>query len=529
MRTLWGPALLAFCALVPARAQDDGLPARLDLSGTWKVAPAGSVTFLERRAGARLDRYLMRVEGAEARELAASFDGRTLVAELAPPAALPAAQPRAESPARLGAIGELEGREAPSGAGAPAAPAGPASPAPSQAERATWTLETRAGTREGAAPRPDLHVFRAAEAREDLPRAFARRVPAIAEVKLVAISYLSDHGLLRDHDASWEARGDLIREPEWTPARQAPISHTLGTAVTLRLELQVGPAGAAPTRVTLKGDGPGEVDFQRELELAPGKVTVELTSSGALEKSVQELELAIDWSLSQPGLLVAPARTTTRTFVTMGTPEEAGGWGERGFTVRRMSKAVQSVGAIKSLDPHEVVTGVMKRWNEFNLEVAFRNAWELGDETRDPKTGALIGADCQTIVRYTRLLIKQAGVPGQAEFVVIYGQCTDPKKGLESLDARQHMGRPLQWHNEQFPKARDAARERWAAYLIDGAGGINNYEAALRFTHDGRKHYYPGGVPAVMDDPDQVIKVFTSMSWVDLRTGAAQDAIHRYR
>ena len=32
-----------------------------------------------------------------------------------------------------------------------------------------------------------------------------------------------------------------------------------------------------------------------------------------------------------------------------------------------------------------------------------------------------------------------------------------------------------------------------------------------------------------MDDPDQVIKVFTSMSWVDLRTGAAQDAIHRYR
>lgn len=139
MRTLWGPALLALCALVPARAQDDALPTRLDLSGTWKVAPAGRVTFALRRAGAGVDRYLMRVEGPEtpARELTASFDGRTLVAELAPPAALPAAQPRAESPARLGAIGELEGREAPPAVTAPAAPADQVPPAPPQPERAT--------------------------------------------------------------------------------------------------------------------------------------------------------------------------------------------------------------------------------------------------------------------------------------------------------------------------------------------------------------------------------------------------------
>jgi hypothetical protein len=143
-------------------------------------------------------------------------------------------------------------------------------------------------------------------------------------------------------------------------------------------------------------------------------------------------------------------------------------------------------------------------------------------------TGQLVGADCQTIVRFTRLLIKQVGVPGQADFVVVYAKCTAPTVGIESLNAANYMTKPRQLHNDHFPAAAVPARARWYAILIDGDGGRNNYEAALRFTHDGTKKYYPGGVNAVMDHPDQVIGVFTRMSWVDPAARAVVDVIHEY-
>lgn len=351
--------------------------------------------------------------------------------------------------------------------------------------------------------------------------------PGVEQIEVRAISYLTDHGLLRDNGSDWSGRGALIGEPEWTAAKQHPISHTMGQKVGVRLELLLGPADAVPGgKAKLVGDGPGDLDFEGELELKPGKAVVELTSRGALERAVKQLELAVTWSVEASPAKVAPERTATTVFVTYDRPEAAGNLFEQGITVKRMAKAIESVSLAASLDPHAIVKTVISKWDHFNLDVAYRNSWELGEERKHPGTGRLLGADCQTIVRYTRTLIKQVGVPGQPDFVVVWARCTAPKDGIESLNAVNHMGRPEQLHNDLFPF--DAARAGWAAYLIDGNGRPNNYEAALRFSHDGKQKYYPGGVNSVLDSPTQVVGVFTTMSWVD-RAGTVKDVIHRYR
>ena len=105
---------------------------------------------------------------------------------------------------------------------------------------------------------------------------------------------------------------------------------------------------------------------------------------------------------------------------------------------------------------------------------------------------------------------------------------------LESRNARNHLTKPYQKYNDHTGASkRDAARDWWVAILVDKKGGLNNYEAALRYTHK-RKRYYPGGVRSVKSDPDGVLGVFTSMSWVDVGSKAgimkgAQEHIHRYR
>lgn len=348
----------------------------------------------------------------------------------------------------------------------------------------------------------------------------------IKRVELTGLTYVSDHGVLRDYEADWGVGGSVFAEPEWTPSKQSPISHSMDTKVKVRLELKVEPADAAPTTFELRGDGPGGLDFTKTVELRGGTVTLELESTEALPRQVRALELGVTWTLPAAGVAIEPASTSNTVYVTVGAPEEVGT--SPGITLKRMKKAVEAVGALGTLEPHRIVKGIISRWSHFNLRVAYRNAWELADDKVDPATNELVGADCQTIVRYTRDVIKQVGVPGTAQYVVIYAHCKEPAKGLESENARNHMTSPRQYHNDHFPE--QASRRSWMAALVDGSGGLNNYEAALKFSEGGSEKYYPGGVNAVLSSPDEVIGVFTTMSWLDMDDGLkVMEHIHAYR
>jgi len=350
-------------------------------------------------------------------------------------------------------------------------------------------------------------------------------VPGIETVEVVGVTYVSDHGLLREYESDWGTGGSVPSEPEWTAAKQGALSHTMGQKVKVRLQLRCGPEGAAKTKVTVAGAGP--VAFSQEVELTAGEMSVELESTTALPSKVQKLDFAVTWTAG--ALPVQPASTSNVMYVTIDTPHAQGN--SPGFTTKRMAKAVELVAGTNSLEPHAIVRPIISRYNNYNLRVAYHNAWELAEDKKND-SGGLVGADCQTIVRFTRDVIQQVGVQGTADYVVIYAHCKDPSKGLESLNARNHMTRPRQMHNDEFPgEARDD-RSSWLAVLVDGDEGLNNYEAALRFEHGGKKSYYPGGVRAVFDNAEEIIGVFTTMSWVSSDTGKyviQKPHIHNYQ
>ncbi len=356
---------------------------------------------------------------------------------------------------------------------------------------------------------------------------FVEVAPPFESIAVTALAFRSDHGLLKDNDADWTDGGAPIPEPEWTPAKQHPISHTLGEKVRVRVTLTVTPEDAPPFAAMLRGDGPGDVDFRRSVRLRGGTQTVDLESVAPLPRAIRELDLSIRWRYTFRDTTEGPEIGETRTtaFLTLGRPTTPSR--RPGVTVRRMRQAVKAIAGAGSRDPHAIAKHVIGKWSRFNLDVAYWNAWELGDDKVDPETGQLIGADCQTIVRYTENVIGMAGVPGQAEFVVVWAKVKRPEKALANPVHAGHMGNPRQLHNDHFSSRSE--RRGWVAYLIDGNNRPNNYEAALRFTHGGEKLYYPGGVRAVMSHADQVLRVFGSMSWVDTLDGfEVKDAIVRY-
>ena len=73
-----------------------------------------------------------------------------------------------------------------------------------------------------------------------------------------------------------------------------------------------------------------------------------------------------------------------------------------------------------------------------------------------------------------------------------------------------------------FPESGDPMKADWPARMLDGnapKGGLKAYEASLRFRYpeSGPRavtKYYAGGV-GVRANPDEVIRVFHQMVWVD--------------
>lgn len=363
-----------------------------------------------------------------------------------------------------------------------------------------------------------------------------KKCKPIDAIRIVSVEFRSDHQLLKDHDKNWEDGGTRFKKPDWTPARSNPVSHTMDLPVELVLTFEVSPADACPEVGDIVGTGPGKLRFEKSgVSFTPGKQSLTLTSTEKLDKVIQALAFDISWSATKVSAGFTPATTATTMFVTMDTPSTPR---SPGVTLKRMRHAVAATGGAASLDPHTIVKHVISKWNEFNLDVQFDNEWELADDKTFPvghkKAGQLIGADCQTIVRHAESVIKMVGCPGKAEAIVVWAKVPSPSKGEENAFPRPNVVDPVQQHNT-FRKP-DPKRSSWVAGLVDGAGGLNKFEACLRFTHpEGSKlpnavRYYPGGVTAVMADANQVIRVFTSLSWCDVSVDppVAREVIHTY-
>jgi hypothetical protein len=347
-------------------------------------------------------------------------------------------------------------------------------------------------------------------------------IPRLTKIEIVSVTFTSDHGLLKDHTGSWSDGGSVYAEPEWTSAAQNPLSHTMDRKVKLVVKLRAEPAGESETG-KLRGEGPDGLVFEKDnVSFGGDNIVVNLESDRPLAKKVQELDFKIRWSVSGTTVDVTPGETRNTMYVTMGTPATRPA--QPGVTLKRMKQAVKSTTGANSVDPHKIIEHVMSKWGSFNLSVVHENAWELGDETRRPD-GTLVGADCQTIVRYTDNVTQMIGCPGTADFIVVWAKVPTPTTGEENPAYVPNMADPKQWYNDHRPH--DPAKARWRATLIDGDDGQNKYEACLRFSYGGTTAYYAGGV-GKKANANEVITVFKSMSWRDEDTAEIKDVIHTY-
>ncbi len=339
--------------------------------------------------------------------------------------------------------------------------------------------------------------------------------PSITSVTLVSVAFLSDHGVLKNHDDDWNDGGVVYERPHWSRTMQRPVSHTGGQKIHLRLFIAVEPDDAAGT-LEITGRVAGSTTrFHEKREITGGVSHIELSAAeekddlrGRMPAEVQCLDMKIHWLLAWTGGDCL-AETRHTVFVTLGTPATPAD--RPGITLKRMREAVRAVGGTKTTDPHSIVDKLMSQFATYNLDVDFRNAWQLAD---DLKTGA----DCQTIVRYVRQVLLMVGCPGEATFVVVWAGKDQPAKALVTRNA--HVP------NTVTPKQyRDATRQEWAT-LVDLDGRRNLFEACLEFTHGGRTYLYAGGVGR-KDNADEVLHTFFAMCWADEKdiTGI----IHRYR
>lgn len=324
---------------------------------------------------------------------------------------------------------------------------------------------------------------------------------------LSSIRFKSDHdagghGFIKDNRKNWENSGNFYGEPEWMIDKKLniisnPISHNKGETVRAELNLNVLPLAAPSAPVTLRGesDDPA-LSFAFSGSLQGGmnqKLLLDATSPlpGEIKMIPQK---QIRWIMKWNDWDREIARSSHTVFVTMDRPLNSSE-----VTYKRMAKAVEIIGALHTLVPHDIVKGIMRNWNVYNLGKIYGNDfWELADNIAD-------GAQCIDLVRFVMGLIQTVGCPGTATPLIIWAHPSAPGVPIETVygtggGMSSLGGRP------DHPD--------WFVTLLDGDFHSNNFEAALKFDHGGVLAYYPGGVNAVFSTALEVLHVFNCMAWI---------------
>src|SRR5690349_4427656 len=110
--------------------------------------------------------------------------------------------------------------------------------------------------------------------------AFALWATPITLVKVIKLSFKSDHGTMKDYDTDWQSSGAVASKPEWvfgSPSKA--VSHTKGQAISVDVELDIYPRGADVTPCSFTGTAPfGSVTFTGSIVLKGGTVSFSASS-----------------------------------------------------------------------------------------------------------------------------------------------------------------------------------------------------------------------------------------------------------
>ncbi len=337
------------------------------------------------------------------------------------------------------------------------------------------------------------------------------------KVDLVSLTFKSDHGMLKDQAADWTNSGTKFAEPEWTKAgNNFPISHTMDQSVEVELEVEASEAVSG--KLVGKANG---LEFSADVNLPEGKSKQKLTSTAKLPKKVGKFAYTLAWTLqrSSGNPLTLGSTGGHTVFATMNVPREEGRV-EDGPTVKRMERAVTWIAEANSLDPHVIVDHLFGKYGMYVLGFNYlpkalqdRLARNPAEKTALEDAGFAaymknevggawplaqyqeFGGECQAIVRLIRGNLTQAGAPGKAEPKYVNADAANPYTA-RILDYGTKCPGPDA--SKRYALS-DSPIAQGKAYDDTAGIGWNNYEAYLKFEHNGRIGWLGGGVGRLPD------------------------------
>jgi len=330
----------------------------------------------------------------------------------------------------------------------------------------------------------------------------------ISAIKLVSLTFTSDHNLLKNYTANWKDGGARFPKPEWTPGTQHPVSHNMDKQVSVEVEIEVTPADACEETGALRGAGPDGMLFeQKGVSFKPGRFKVKLTSDKKLPKKVNAFDFKIAWSIIGTSVSISPSSTTNRMFVTYDTPYNDTPY-ENGVTLKRMEWVCGKCS--EDSNGHASVKKIHDSTGSFDLSASTPSPhWKIAG-------GA--NAQCMDLATFYMLATEMLGLRS-GEVVYLYpkpGKTT--KESLSGLDNEKRAvagsapaHSPVTTHKSINPVEK--------VLLVDRSGGWNNFEACYRFTHPDttgamKTRYYAGGA-LDYDTAQQVMKsVCKESHWV---------------
>lgn len=354
----------------------------------------------------------------------------------------------------------------------------------------------------------------------------------------------SEHGLMHRDTTNLAEPGERWGEAEWRIGRSyvVPFSHDGGKDALVKGRLKLKVAGVKPgSLIRIRGlshepgfNVAGEVELPGEEEVAgeaaktakvrfvgePVTVVAEVKASEGLGAKVRRVSKPISWfaEVREPGE-AKPSKHDLGTtaplvgFVLRGKPRMTDE--KRGtVTPRRLSIAVDryiaaEANAGENPSSLAVVAELVGRMGKHYLPTRHyedEQAWNVPETwvMKDP------GASCFSIITYTINLLNMVGHEGDYELVTYTANLENPTRAVIGS-----LGTPV--------VRKPAVIDYWQLFLVDdrnsrlgqagGLGGVNFYEAVLRYKFGGRAYYMPGGTSRVYTNPDDILRVFRTMAW----------------
>lgn len=355
-------------------------------------------------------------------------------------------------------------------------------------------------------------------------------------IEPLELDITSEHGLLHRDTNNLAEPGERWDEPEWQLGRSyvVPFSHDGGKNARLAGKLKLKVEGVKPGSLirirglshepgfNLAGEAVISAEKKEGEKPADGPVTVvaAVKATEGLGSKVRRVSQPIVWfaEVKPPGDGKATKHDLGTTaslvgFVLRGKPkltEEKRGT----VTPKRLSIAVDRyVNAFENAGENpsslSVVAELVGRMGKHYLPTRHyeeEQAWNV------PETWTMQqpGASCFSIITYTINLLNMVGHEGEYDLVTYTATKENPTKAVIGSLGTPAVRQPV-------------IGDYWQLFLVDdrntrlgqvgGLGGMNFYEAVLRYKHAGRTFYMPGGTSRVYDNPDDILRVFRTMVW----------------